>query len=83
MTRTISQWFIAQDWSNIYFLSHSDPYVKIELININASGGDDVVDGVHTKTKKKVSVALHLIHHLPACRWPLMIVSGIQDSLQS
>ncbi|XP_050691858.1 E3 ubiquitin-protein ligase NEDD4-like isoform X5 [Eriocheir sinensis] len=31
----------------------SDPYVKIELININASGGDDVVDGVHTKTKKK------------------------------
>ncbi|XP_045118388.1 E3 ubiquitin-protein ligase Nedd-4-like isoform X7 [Portunus trituberculatus] len=31
----------------------SDPYVKIELININANGGDDVVDEVHTKTKKK------------------------------
>ncbi|MPC26103.1 E3 ubiquitin-protein ligase Nedd-4 [Portunus trituberculatus] len=37
----------------------SDPYVKIELININANGGDDVVDEVHTKTKKKVKPAEH------------------------
>ncbi|XP_064112811.1 LOW QUALITY PROTEIN: E3 ubiquitin-protein ligase Nedd-4-like [Macrobrachium nipponense] len=32
----------------------SDPYVKIELVNINSNGEEDnVVDCVHTKTKKK------------------------------
>lgn len=31
----------------------SDPYVKIELVNITSNGSDDVVDCVLTKTKKK------------------------------
>ncbi|XP_068217272.1 E3 ubiquitin-protein ligase Nedd-4 isoform X5 [Palaemon carinicauda] len=32
----------------------SDPYVKIELVNLNSNGEEDnVVDCVHTKTKKK------------------------------
>ncbi|XP_069996036.1 E3 ubiquitin-protein ligase Nedd-4-like isoform X3 [Penaeus vannamei] len=31
----------------------SDPYVKIELVNITSNGGDDVVDCVLTKKKKK------------------------------
>ncbi|XP_071546530.1 E3 ubiquitin-protein ligase Nedd-4 isoform X2 [Panulirus ornatus] len=31
----------------------SDPYVKIELVNVTTSGDDDVVDCVLTKTKKK------------------------------
>lgn len=55
--------------------------MKIELINTNASGGDDVVDGVHTKTKKKVSMMLQpasstclqwdaqpqVLHHIALC----------------
>ncbi|XP_042204029.1 E3 ubiquitin-protein ligase NEDD4-like isoform X3 [Homarus americanus] len=31
----------------------SDPYVKIELVNVTTNGTDDVVDCVLTKTKKK------------------------------
>lgn len=31
----------------------SDPYVKIELVNITSNGGDDVVDCVLTKKKEK------------------------------
>lgn len=34
----------------------SDPYVKIELVNITSNGGDDVVDCVLTKKKKKVTI---------------------------
>lgn len=36
----------------------SDPYVKIELVNITSNGGDDVVDCVLTKKKKKVMICL-------------------------
>lgn len=31
----------------------SDPYVKIELVNITTQGGDDTIDSVLTRTKKK------------------------------
>lgn len=43
----------------ISFMFSSDPYVRIDLVAVN---GDDVIDSVMTRTKKRVCFVIHYLY---------------------